>query len=393
MGDMGRLRGILPVAFLLSACLADCQATFAGFRAWWPTWLRNDWAAVEYTAYEEVGPQVAGLVRTGHAYAGSINVLLGASYQSYGIDLSSLEAEVRPHRRWLRLTAYFGATPCELEQLAQLLLIKGHVKPATVVVTLGLRMLARPDDFRRLDISDTHGVPLWDVVDQLRGMHFIRTANDLEVLAANAFNTVFRDRTRINCRLGSRLTRVRVELFDRCGQPLTAAFAPAADPWDVPLPPVAQESRSYEGVVRNLNLIRGQGRLDAAQFSPLRESSRSLVNLIGLVRSAGCEIVIVLMPERSITRAALPPEARRTFLTLLKHSFGEDAPRVIDLESFLPDEDFLDLAHANGQGRAKVTRRLVDELNGEKSSRLDPSLGWTRSVLRVGGVRDAPTPR
>jgi hypothetical protein len=44
-------------------------------------------------------------------------------------------------------------------------------------------------------------------------------------------------------------------------------------------------------------------------------------------------------------------------------SFGAEAPRVIDLDACMLDEAFHDLVHLTEAGKARLTRRLIEELN------------------------------
>src|SRR5262249_45392924 len=140
--DLRRLGGIALAAFMLSACLATCEMALGATSAWWPKWLLNDWGTVEFPAYQAIGSQVAGVVKAGGAGAGRTGVVRGASYQSSAVGRWAREAEAGPRRKWLRLTVY-GGWSCDLEQMARLLLVKGRVRPETVVITLGLKMMAR----------------------------------------------------------------------------------------------------------------------------------------------------------------------------------------------------------------------------------------------------------
>jgi hypothetical protein len=361
--DLRRLGGILLALSLLAACLAACEVAVGATSALWPSWLRNDWATVEFPAYQAIGSQVAGVVKGRAAEDTPIGVLLGASYQTFDVDMKALEAEVQPARKWLRLTVYAGGT-CELEPMARLLLVKGRVRPATVVISLGLKMLARSDGYRRFDVTDVHDITPRAILDNLRAMRLIVLEGNLESLVRNAFNTLFPDRTKINYRLNSRLVRARMAMLERWGQGVVAAFTPSPSPWAEAVPRFSREADEpmSELIAREMEVSRREGRFDPGLYSPRHESSRSLVNLIRLVRSTGAEVVVVIVPERSIYRASIPAEARRTLSTVLQESFGAESPRVIDLESAVPDEFFGDMHHVDERGKAIVTRRLIEEL-------------------------------
>ncbi len=362
--DLRRLGGILAALGLLVGCLAIGEAALGSTSGWWPAWLRNDWGTIEFPAYQAIGSQVVGVMKEGPPSDQPIGVLLGSSYQSFGIDMAALEGQLRPPRKWLRLTVYAGWTS-DLEQMARLLLVEGRVRPRTVLITLGLKMLARADEFRRFDLKDVYPLNPSAMLANLQALRLINLELNVEGIFSNAFNTVFPDRTKINYRVNGQLVRARMALLAGCGQGIDAVFAPSDSPWAERVPGFSRDAdeSTPEVIDREMEVSRREGRFDPGLYSPRRESSRSLVDLIRLVRSTGAEAVIVIMPERSIYRASIPAEARRTLASVLRESFGDEAPRVIDIESAVPDEFFGDMHHVDERGKALVTRRLIEELN------------------------------
>jgi hypothetical protein len=384
MSDLRRLGGVAAAVAFLAACLASCEAALAATSPWWPAWLKYDWGCIEFPASQAIGPRIAGVVKAGPAQDRSIGVLLGSSYQWTDIDLPMLEAEVRPTRKWLRLTVHGGST-CEVDRIARLLLIDGQVKPATVVITVGAKMLAHAENYRNAGMTD---LVEWDIGGMVSHPSTIRpldVARVARALLVNGFNTAFPERIKINYRLNSRLVRLRLAMLGSCAQGIDAVFAPTPNPWAEDMPPFVLQTP--EQVAKHTEEERQEGRFDPALFSPLRESSRSLIEMIRLARSVGAEPIVVIMPERSIYRAALPPNARRTLFATL---FGA-AARVIDLETFAPDGEFLDLHHLGERGKARVTRRLIEELNGDTHS--PPAESRGRLVASSGDIPESPPTR
>jgi hypothetical protein len=363
MIDLRRLGGILSASVLLAICLAACEAGLGASRIWWPFWLKNDWAISEFQAHETVGKQIAGLVAQGYADGPPVGILIGASHQAFAIDPPALEGQIEPRLKWLRSTVYGGSTT-ELEPIARLA-IGSRIRPAMVLINISLRMLTRSDTYQKAGVTDIIKIDWRRVVDDVSAIRpkvLGRVAIDL---ISNAFNTLFPDRTRINLRLNSRLIRMRMGFLDRVGRGMISAFAPASQPW-VESPPTmrAWATRGApEQIAGALNGERANGKFDPALYSAREEPSRSLVELVRLMRSASAEVVIVIMPERSVTREATPAEARRLLATLMEDSFGAEKPRVIDLESSVPDEYFFDLSHLDKAGKALFTGRLIEELN------------------------------
>jgi len=362
--EVRRLSGIVLTAAFVTLCLLTCEWSLGATSRWWPRWLKNDWATVEFPAFRSCGPQIAGVVKEGYAGGRPIGLLIGASHQVFAIDQALLESEVQPRLKWLRLTVYVGTT-CEIEQIARLL-IKNQIRPAIVLLNFSFRMLARSERYRKFDATDIVAFDWRSMAEDLRAMRLRALKADAAILVGNAFNTVFADRVRINYRLNDRLVRMRMAFLEQCGQGIIAEYAPAWQPWRERDPDDIKAWLPEEvpaKLSQTMERFRKQGVFDPDLYHPSHEASASLVGVIRLLRSAGAEVVIVVMPERTATREATPPEARQTLSTLLRESFGAEAPRVIDLESIISDKHIIDMAHVDKWGQAVVTRRLIGELN------------------------------
>lgn len=363
MIDLRRLGGIAVSAAFLAACLGLSELAMGATSPWWPAWLRNDWGNIEYPARQLIGARVAGVVKESRGRPAPLGVVLGASYQTYGVDVASLESGVEPRHRWLRLTVP-GSTVCELAAMARLLLDEGRVRPGYAVITLAPKMMARSETFRDPGI-DRFAVPKWDrIVEHLRGMKLAAAERDVENLVTNAFDTLFPDRLRIYYRLSNRAVQWRAALLAGFGQGIVADFSPSADPWPDPEPEGGNPAEDDWLVLTD----RQRGVFDPRAYAGRRDSHRALVEMIGRFRSVGTSVVVVIMPERSDFRAATIPEARQALRAALEDAASEGPLRVVDLESQVKDDGFLDMHHVSERGRARVTRRLIEALNGDRSS-------------------------
>src|SRR5262249_42427444 len=140
----------------------------------------------------------------------------------------------------LRLTAY-AATTCELDEVSRLLLERGRLKPAFVLINVALKMLAHSETYRKSDIIDVFDIPARVMLDRVRKREFINLEKGFETQVCNWVNTLFPDRIKINYRLNSRLVRARMTILEACAQGIVADFAPSPSPWAEEIPPEDRE--------------------------------------------------------------------------------------------------------------------------------------------------------
>jgi hypothetical protein len=74
------------------------------------------------------------------------------------------------------------------------------------------------------------------------------------------------------------------------------------------------------------------------------------------------------MARLSLVKGRIRPAVLVTLTTLLERSFRADAPRVVDLESVVPDDCFIDMPHIDDRGGAILTRMLIEALVGDSPS-------------------------
>ena len=163
---------------------------------------------------------------------------------------------------------------------------------------------------------------------------------------------------RLNHLARSALTGLRERLLFALGVSFDAVYRPVPDPWTEHAPATSV-----------LDLARQQPQLDMWKrkrwFEPgwygraEGEVADATAVIAGTERVAR-RVVIVLMPESSALRAAMPPEAdaalRRSLARL------SSPPAVIDLRSAVPDELFADHIHVNERGAERLSTVLAAKL-------------------------------
>jgi hypothetical protein len=361
MVDLSRLRGIALGLLIVSFCLACVEVTLAATRSWWPAFMRRDVGVLPDEGYDLAGGQLSAILREGLSPEKPIGIILGSSSQDSGIDTALLESLVEPPIRWRRLTV-FGATVCELEPILNQV-VEDRVKPAVLIIALNLRMLARNPALRNENYDKRIDVSLGRFFHDLQALRVKAAHVDLEGLLSNGFNDCFPDRTRIYCRLADPTAKLRMATLSWLGQSAQNMFPPNAHHDEDTNRHVWAPQMTAQEREKNVERSRRGGTFNSELYSTRGEASRSLVNMIRLSRSAGTEVVVLVMPESSIFRSNMPATALETLTDLLAESFGNEAPQVLMLHDAVHDDLLHDNYHLNRGGRLVLTRKLAEELN------------------------------
>ena len=183
-------------------------------------------------------------------------------------------------------------------------------------------------------------------------------------------------RNRLSLQYRAALMRLHEDAFLRLGRPLDALFPPAADPW--------RDERHYRGHADQTILKQQRdgwvryGWFDEASFRRDSDETRALEEVLDALRGRASHVAIVLLPESSFLRERVPPAADRLFRAIV--NAGVQPPPVIDMRRSLPDTLFYDYAHPNEDGRAVVSRVVIERLQSLGSFRTSqsacPSPGW-----------------
>jgi hypothetical protein len=107
------------------------------------------------------------------------------------------------------------------------------------------------------------------------------------------------------------------------------------------------------------------GNLGVYELKTYKESTKSptlLVEMIKQFRAKGADVVLILLPEHSRFRQAVPPEALDVLRAFLTQYLRGDVPSILNYRDAIPDEGLADLMHANAKGRELFSRRLGRDL-------------------------------
>lgn len=148
--------------------------------------------------------------------------------------------------------------------------------------------------------------------------------------------------------------RARTALFESLGNRVDER---QLDPW---------RENTFMGMIgltrpeqwqRKLQEYGDRGYYDVANYANSRQQPAIAAALLQALESAGMPVIIVLMPEHSSLRQAIPAEALPVTLAKLR-AHTDNIPRVVDLRDAIADEHFNDISHMKAEGRAAFTAVL-----------------------------------
>jgi hypothetical protein len=382
MFDPSRFRGVAAAIAAVGLAMAGCSLLAqAAFRER-PSWLSAGDSTMEGGQDAVVGRRISGVLaelrRRGKSPSDlDLGVVLGASAVGMAIEPKLLESSGDPRipARWLSLYAS-GANVEDLRGLADLLLGSG-LRPRLFLLGIHPSLLARSDHY----LSDETAFDPSPFLRAVAGGRLRDAKDEFMVLMAAPLNAAFPNRTRIGH--GSRVFVIETKrrMFARLGMGAESLYSPDRDPWAVRLlyadpeeAPGKVEEVSTSGSVRELNeglRVRGlrgdawnKGWFDRANYSAEGQNARALVAIIRQARGRGIEPVIVLLPESTTMRGAVPAEAMECLRAVLQGAFGSASPPVVDLRDSIPDDRFHDNVHPRREGRMDATRSLIKALGG-----------------------------
>src|SRR5262249_52307255 len=84
----------------------------------------------------------------------------------------------------------------------------------------------------------------------------------------------------------------------------------------------------------------------------------SLVEIVQSSRDRGAKVAIILLPEHSLFRRLIPPEAVRCFDEINQTYFPDDPVSIYNLRDRLSDDLFHDTDHASVDGAEPVSEMV-----------------------------------
>jgi hypothetical protein len=340
MIDLTRYRGIVIAAAGLLATLAVVDGTLTAVVGPASQWLPHGDYPADRSVLTSAGGRIAGaerdLRRVGADHKERFGVLLGQSTLECGIDPAGLDAQDGLTYRWLNLYGEGGSVH-KIDDLARLLFAVGP-KPDLAVIAVNPYMLVgnNYDVIRSREALLTRGrIKPWIWTWENRGVatYFALTAAE----------------------------EVRLRLFHSLGLGVSALYPPDPTPWQLP----SRAGRHWEDheLMGRLEYNRGIGWLEPKNYTTTSSNAQALAGLFRACRERGIDVVLVLMPLRRMLREALPPESRECLAAIARDATPGRPVPIVDLESDVPDEMFLDLDHLNAYGRELCTRRLAERLD------------------------------
>jgi len=259
-------------------------------------------------------------------------VVVGSSSARAGLPPTALDAADRSGRRWLNL-AGTGSSFDELRYtFAPLFTSDLDAEVVVLAIHPGWiagRLVGDPA-FDTIMISESSSRRSWILFHRGRLAHVARTALD----------------------------DARIAVLRALGVRASAIHAPAANPWTEEPP---MRGRLDPGRDRGqLAMWQRKRWFDPRRFEEAEREIADLVEVIAGCRAAGRRVVVVLMPESSELRGAMPVEADAALRRALARV--GDPPPLVDLRAEIADALFADHIHLNEQGAKHLAAILVDRM-------------------------------
>jgi hypothetical protein len=282
--------------------------------------------------HERVAGRVSAVIAEGE-HANPIAVIIGSSSAQDGFMAAELGAADPAHRRWLNL-ATTGSSFDELRY------------------TFG-PLFASELDADLLVIAIHPGWLAGRVVDD--------PAFDAILISSTAPRTswLLFNRGRVNQLARSALGDLREWLLlGKLGVPFDGVHPPTLEPWrDSP-----RNDGVWEAAFARHQLETWQRKrwFEASWFARADEEVDAAAEVVAAAQRTAKRVVVVLMPESSTLRAAMPVEAEAAFRRALARLAAP--PPVLDLRAAIPDELFKDHIHLGGRGAQLLSTLMPDRI-------------------------------
>ncbi len=189
---------------------------------------------------------------------------------------------------------------------------------------------------------------------------------DLVILAMNPYHLVVRpfqpslQRADIKYGVDVRLVKLRRQIL-RLFQVDVDPRYQGQDPWR------GMTKNYFEPVPswlleRRAEIYGERGYFDANRYENSHEQNLYLRRLVAASRSRGAEFLIVLMPHHPILYDRIPASATQALRATINEAFGDDAPPILDYQQAMEEQEFYDVSHLNGAGRATFTSLLARDI-------------------------------
>lgn len=282
--------------------------------------------------HERVAGRVSAVIAEGDR-AGPIAVIIGSSSAHDGFAAAELGAADPTHRRWLNL-ATTGSSFDELRYTFGPLFASGLDADLLVIAIHPGWLAGRMVDDPALD-----------------GILISKTAPRTSWLLFN--------RGLVNSRARRALADLREWLLlGQLGVPFDGVYPPSREPWrDSPRTDGAWDAK-FAG--HQMETWQRKRWFEASWFARADEEVEAAADVVAAAQRTAKRVVVVLMPESSTLRAAMPAEAEAAFRRALARLAAP--PPVLDLRAAIPDELFKDHIHLGGRGAQLLSAMMPDRI-------------------------------
>jgi len=275
-------------------------------------------------------------------------VLLGLSTMREGVDVHQIQ-DALPDCRWMNLGAS-GGSFFQLEYYSEALL-HSPLAPRLVVLGIHAEWLSNPDARVQSQRTENGSAGVFQALDVYWSWRARNTFGNLIRYEADAARRTLAERFRwafpVLFPPGRHLN------YEGDGRPTPD------DPWNAP--------HKYDGLhadAERLAFLQKHaerfGWFNASAYDSSGSESGHLVSLLRRIEATGATVVVVLMPENTSLRNAVPTEAFTTMGEALEASGVKVA--LIDHRALVDDALFYDHAHLNYEGRKFYGERLSEAL-------------------------------
>ncbi|MBN4061061.1 hypothetical protein JYU15_01355, partial [bacterium AH-315-I18] len=172
---------------------------------------------------------------------------------------------------------------------------------------------------------------------------------------------VYQRRRDVSTTLTKKLAIVNSQILKLFGTTSQNSSDQLTSPWREMIRIDGPEHASAATFTSQIKSYRNRGLFDPQSYDlqTIKDESDELNNIIKQLQSQEAQVLIMLMPEYSTLRQAVPAIALQRLKSNLKIAFGDTAPQIIDMRESLPDELFSDISHVNSAGRAAYSKRIA----------------------------------
>jgi hypothetical protein len=353
MYDPRRLGGLLFSALPIALCLSFGSVLVKAHINSRPNWKTQGDLQSDAKYFLSVGPgRISSMLhdkldekRRGTT---TLGLVVGASHVVFGIDTELLGNSLGGN--WIHFEA-LGADVRFLSEMGRLIEVS-EISPNFIIIGITPVMFHVSDHY----LND----PVFAENDG--GGRLIRYRNNIGRIFLTPVNFAFPDRERFNGCAHMNMVDWRVDFFKWLGPGFEGGFRPIPLEWDRFHREFYQRwDGRKEGQIEDM-LTSEKAEFEPASYPIASVQETSLIKLINSCRTSGANIIVVIMPEASRLRTMMPRQSLLAFDHAIQNIPKDPSIQLVDLWRFLPDDEFIDVTHANPVGCERITKRVIEAI-------------------------------